>query len=158
MRIGAGIIAILLLSTGCSSRDCLPEPADDASPPSIHLVIHLTPPGSSTQTTRQVTDTDSASVISASRTRPLVVEFVAADSAGLRRLAPAVTSQHTVGVGVERQFVPIDEVRSPCPVPTLRAEYEALTSGDRRVLIVSAVAENWTGLRTVIEPVTIRME
>ena len=158
MRLASGIIAILLLLTGCSSRDCLPEPANDPSPPAIRIVIHFTPPGSSTQTTHRITDADSSAVVSASRSRPVVIEFVATDSSGLRRLAPAVTAQHTVGVGVERQFVPIDEVRPPCPVAALRVEHEALTSGDRRVLIASAVAENWAGGRTVVEPITIRME
>ena len=158
MRFASGIITILLLLSSCSSRECLTEPATDVSPPTVRVIIHFTPPGSSTQTMRQIADTDSTSVVSASRTQPVIIEFVAADSAGLRRLAPAVTAQHTVGVGVERQFVPIDEVRSPCPVASLRVEYEALTSGDRRILIASAVAENWNGGRTAIEPVTIRME
>lgn len=136
----------------------MPEPADDASPPRLHIVVHFTAPGSMTETSRELTTADTATSVTASRSEPVRVTFAAADSSGLRRLTPAVTVQQTVGVGVERTFEPIDQVTYSCPVADLEAYYEAHTSGRRRVLIVSARAENWVGGHSIIEPLSVSME
>lgn len=154
-RFGILIVPLLL---GCASGDCLPEPSGDPTPPQVRIVVHYTPPGSMTETTYVVTDADTTTILRASRNASVRVTFSAADSSGLRRLAPAVTVQHTVGMGVEREFAPIDAVTSSCPVPSLEARYTAHTSGRPRVLIVSALAENWTGSHSSIEPASIRME
>lgn len=154
---GIGFLSLLLL-VSCASEDCLPEPSGDATPPQVRITIHYTPPGSATETTHVVTGADTTAIVRASRNEPVRVTFSAADSSGLRRLAPAVTVQHTVGIGVEREFVPIDAVTSSCPTPSLETRYSAHTSGKPRVLIVSALAENWIGARSSIEPTSIRME
>lgn len=152
-----GFLTLLLL-VSCASEDCLPEPSADATSPKVRIAVHYTPPGATTETTHVVTDADTSAIVRASRSAPVGVTFSAADSSGLRRLAPAVTVQHTVGIGVEREFAPIDAVTSSCPVPSLEARYTAHTSGEPRLLIVSALAENWTGSRSSIEPTSIRME
>ncbi len=147
-----------LLLARCTSEDCLPEPSADSTPPHVRVSIAHTSPGSMTETTRVVTLADTTTLVRASRNERVRVTFAAEDSSGLRRLAPAVTVQQTVGIGVEREFVPIDPVTSSCPRAVLETRYEAHTSGRPRVLIVSAVAENWAGMRAAIEPISIRME
>lgn len=151
-------IATLVLIAACSSKECLPEPNRDDTSPDVRVVVEYTAPGSQTPTTHEIAGSDTSAVVVADRTKPLRVRFVAADSSGLRRLAPAVTVQRTVGVGVQREFAPMKEVTLSCPVATLRSEYTAHTSGEPRVLIVSALAENWTDLTASIEPLSIRME
>lgn len=155
--VGASSLVLLLLA-GCISDDCLPESAVDSTPPRVRITIQYTAPGSGTETTRVVTQTDTTNLVRASRNERVRVTIAAEDSSGLRRLAPAVTVQQTVGIGVEREFVSIDPVTSSCPRAVLESRYDAHTSGRPRVLIVSAVAENWTGTRATIAPISIRME
>lgn len=151
-------ITSLIVLVGCASGDCLPEPQRDTTPPELRVIAYYTAPGSRTETSRTVTILDTTDVVPASRTAPVRIEFIAADSSGLRRLTPAVTIQQTVGIGVERQIAPVNSVTSSCPVGSMRTTYEAHTSGKPRVLIVSAVAENWVGGRSIIEPLSIRLQ
>ncbi len=152
------LIAALFHVVACSSGECLREPERDDTPPDVRITVTYTAPGSYTETTHEITTADSSTWIVASRAKPLHVTFFASDSSGLRRLAPAVSVQRTVGVGLERQFVPIDEVMAKCPVAVLRARYEASTSGKPRVLVVSALAQNWAYKNSSIEPISIRMQ
>lgn len=150
---------LLICLAACTSDECLPEPASDTTPPLLRVVVRHTPPGGASEVTREITADDSVSTtVAADRLQPVRVDFVAADSAGLRRLHPSVAVQRTVGIGVDRQYAPTDPIAASCPVSDLRSVYEAHTSGEPRVLIVSALAENWIGLRTTVQPLSIQMK
>ena len=158
MTLHLKILPLLISIAACTGAECLPEPQSDATPPGLQILVEFTPPGGVRQIIYEATAADSASgSITADRNEPVRLIFIADDSSGVRRLSPAVTVQRTVGIGIERQYIPIDAVTSSCPRPVLRTDYKAQTSGDRRVVIASAVAENWVGVRSTFEPLTIRM-
>lgn len=153
------LAALSICLAACTTDQCLPEPASDTTPPLLRVVVRHTPPGGGSEVTREITADDSVSAaVAVDRLQPVRVDFVASDPEGLRRLRPSVAVQRTVGIGVDRQYAPTDPVAASCPLPELRSEYEAHTSGEPRVLIVSALAENWTGLRTTVEPLSIQMK
>lgn len=159
MPVSLKLAPLLICFAACMSDECLPEPDTDTSPPMLRVIVESTPPGGVSPVTREVTADDSVAVpMEADRMKPVHVTFVAADAEGLLRLHPAVTIQRTVGIGVDRQYTPMDPEIASCPLPELQIGYEAHTSGEPRVVIVSAVAENWKGLLSMLEPLSIRMK
>ncbi len=156
MRANAvALLSFTLFVGGCSKADCLPEPEADATPPHIRIVVDYHRPARS-QERFEHRPGDPATTIEADPQQPVVITYLASDSAGLRSLWPTMRMQHTVGLGVERRYVNIDPVTSNCPVAELSYERELKGTGSRPAVYLTAVAENWMGETATLEPVTLR--
>lgn len=157
---GPSFIAAVTLTMalfGCSSN-CLPEPNADDTPPEVRIIAEYTSRPEGVVERVEIGSADSSVTLSADSDSPVHIIYVAADTSGVRRLIPGMTIQQTVGIGVERQHVSLGREDASCPRPTLEREHEVHGTGQKRALIITLGAENWVGLRSSIEPVTIRLD
>src|SRR5690606_2589185 len=155
-RMSIAALLPFLIVSGCRS-DCLPVPENDQSPPDVRVSVSFrTPGGEERELHFGVEDTSRTIRVDASHR--VLIRYTATDSSGLRSLTPGLTVQHTVGLGTERRHVPLRIVTASCPRAQLTAQHEAAGTGERRVLIITAGAENWVGRRASIEPLTLRLE
>lgn len=151
------ILSVALLAGGCFGSDCLPEPAQDASPARIRVVVDYESFAGGRQTAEHLSG-QPARTIDADSHGPVIVIFEASDSSGVRTLSPGMTLQQTVGIGVERRYLKVDPVESNCPRPELSYRHEIHGTSTPQSLNVTAVAVNWTGLTASLEPLTIRLK
>lgn len=148
---------LMMAVSGCSSN-CLPEPDTDATPPEVRVIAEYTSRPEGVDERVEIGSADSSVTLVADSNSPVRVIYVAADTSGMRRLVPGMTIQQTVGIGVERQHVSLGTVDASCPRPTLQHDHEVHGTGQKRALIITLGAENWMGMRSSIEPVTIRLD
>lgn len=149
------LFSVILLTIGCSESDCLPEPDFDSTPPDVHVVIEYSSNTGGRQSERHLPGDPAKTIVAHS---PLSIYFVASDSSGIRSLLPGITIQKTVGLGVERRRVSVDAVSSTCPRPELSYRHDVRGTRPGESLLVTVVAENWAGLNSTLELLTIRLE
>lgn len=150
--------SLLALSVAGCTSDCLPAPESDTTPPNLEVVVEYRSSQDGNLNRHEASTADSSVTLLADRNSPVHIRYAAVDSSGMRQLVPGLTIHQTVGIGVERQHVEIGPIDASCPRPRLDGDHEVHGTGVERVLIISAGAVNWTGLRTSIEPVSVRLE
>ncbi len=151
------LLSITLLAGACFDADCLPEPEHDASRPQVRVVVEYSSPSGTRLRSEHVLG-DSSTTLAADRRQPVILFFSASDASGLRSLSPSITIQQTVGIGVERSYVDVDPVTATCPRHELSYRHEIRSTGTGRSFLVTVVAENWVGLASTLELLTLRAQ
>jgi hypothetical protein len=85
------------------------------------------------------------------------VVYIGRDPEGLRRVQLGATMLTTVGVGIESERISVEPLTSSCPVPALAGTWSAPPGDPGRTVSLGLIAENWSGLRSWTETVTIRL-
>ena len=107
--------------------------------------------------TLTVTLSDSARYLEARSNERLRVAFRAHDAEGLKSLRMGAALLTTVGAGLESKRIPVEPVTSSCPRAELIGEWTSPPSDAGASIRIGVAAENWAGLRSSTEPVTIRL-
>lgn len=143
------LLPLLLLIMGGCGADCLPEPDADPTPPSAHLTVTYTDAATRQPAVHTIASGDTTATVRAAADAPIDVVYAGADEEGLRGIVIAATYQLAVGIGVHRESRMIPPVTSSCPRAELSGKARFPGTGERRNLVLSAAAENWTGRRSV---------
>lgn len=152
---GMVLLALSVVLSACSSDGCLPEPDGDPSPPEVRITASITLPSGETRTVIHGIG-DPPRAVEVSPSAEVVITYVAVDSLGVRSLAPGLTIQQTVGVGVERRYVEIDPIVASCPRARLAHRQDVPGGRSPRSVLATIVAENWSGATRTLEPFTVR--
>ncbi|NNE47450.1 MAG: hypothetical protein HKN37_12420 [Rhodothermales bacterium] len=155
-RIGPIALGCFVL-IGCTSRDCLPPPPADGSPPELTLTVLFRELSSGEQDTLVVLPGDPPARVDARNLDGVRVVYLGRDPEGLRRAELGATMLTTVGVGIESERLRVDPLTSSCPVPALAGTWSVPPGDPGRTVSLGLIAESWSGLRSWTETVTIRL-
>ncbi len=142
---------------GCGEKDCLPLPGADETPPSVSLTVVYRSLDTGQSDTLIVAAADPAVRVDGVNANEVEVRYSAHDPEGLRRVHLGSTLLTTVGVGIESRRFGIEPLTTECPKSELRGVWTAPPGDPGRSVSLGLVAENWAGMRSSTETVTVRL-